>query len=126
ASLALAPANSSFALVAIGAIRWVALMRALAALGSMVFALLLIRSPADAPALALVLFAPSAVMGICSLILVPFLTPREGRRGSEAVMPRSVRRWYAGGFDYAKADLSLLVYMSADRFILYGLGGAAV
>jgi O-antigen/teichoic acid export membrane protein len=92
----------------------------------MVFALLLIRSPADAPGLALVLFAPSAVMGICSLILVPFLTPRDRRRGSEALMPASVRRWYAGGFDYAKADLSLLVYMSADRFILYGIGGAAV
>ena len=126
ASLALAPTNASFALVAVGAMRWVALVRALGALASMLIALLLIRSPADASALSLLLVAPSAVTGVCSLVLVPRLTPPEGRHQAEGVMPRSVRLWYARGFDYAKADLSLLIYMSADRFILYATGGAVV
>jgi O-antigen/teichoic acid export membrane protein len=126
ASLVLTPLNASFALVAVGAIRWVALVRALGALASMMIALLLIRSQADAPALSVLLVAPSAVMGICSLVLVSRLMPPEAPHRSEGMMPESVRLWYARGFDYAKADLSLLVYMSADRFILFATGGAAV
>ena len=126
ASLALTPLNASFALVAVGAIRWVAFVRALAALVTMSIAFLLVRSQADAPALAVLLVAPSVVMGICFLVLGSRLARREGRQQSDDPIPQSVRLWYARGFDYAKADLSLFVYMSADRFILYATGGAAV
>ena len=52
-ALALCPGNAMFALVAIGAMRWVALVRVCSALVSTVFALVFIRTNADTTALPL-------------------------------------------------------------------------
>ena len=41
-------------------------------------------------------------------------------------MPTSLEAWYRRGFDYAKADVSILVYMSADRLILFVTAGVTV
>ena len=121
---AVSPLNANFALVAVGAIRSVALLRALGALGSTAIAVIFIRTPEDILGLAVLLTVPALVNAAGSTMLIL----RHGESGrlhkDFDSMPPTVIAWYRRGFDYAKADLSLLVYMSVDRLVLFATAGA--
>ena len=123
-AMAVSPLNATFVLVAVGAIRSVALVRAVGALTTALTAVLFIRSEADIGALALLLVVPGAVNALGSMVLI--LRHEGHRRLSEGSMPTSLGAWYRRGFDYAKADVSILVYMSADRLILFVTAGVTV
>jgi O-antigen/teichoic acid export membrane protein len=125
-ALAVSPVNATFVLVAIGAIRWVALVRVFGALVSTVIAVLFIRTTADTMALAALLVVPGIINAVGSTALI--LRHESSRRLPEHVasMPATVGAWYQRGFDYAKADVSLLVYMSIDRLLLFVTAGAVV
>jgi O-antigen/teichoic acid export membrane protein len=124
--LAVSPANATFALVAIGAMRSVALVRALGALFSAVVAVLFIRTDADTTALAAVLVIPGIVNGVGSTALILRRQSTRGVLDGGASMPLTLGAWYRGGFHYAKADVSLFVYMSIDRLLLFVTAGAMV
>ena len=125
-ALAVSPINGMFVLVAVGAIRSVALIRACGSLVSTLIAVMFIRSNADTVALAVLLLVPGIVNGVSSTALI--LRHESSRRPFKVVssMPRTLTAWYRRAFDYAKADISILIYMSIDRLLLFATAGALV
>jgi O-antigen/teichoic acid export membrane protein len=125
-ALAITPLNSTFVLVAVGAIRSVALVRALGALSSALIAVLFIRSEADIVVLAFLLAVPGIVNAVGSTALILRHVPHRRLHEDLGSMPATLGAWYRRGFDYAKADVSILIYMSADRLILFVTAGVTV
>ena len=123
---AASPLNATFALVAVGAIRSVALIRAFGALVSAAIAVALIRTGEDIMGLAVLLAIPGLVNAVGSTALILRHPRSRHPHVDDGLVPVTLKAWYRRGFDYAKGDLSLLVYMSIDRLLLFGVAGPFV
>jgi O-antigen/teichoic acid export membrane protein len=122
--LAISPMNAMYVVVAIGAIRSLALVRTIGALVSTLIAVMFIRTKEDTVALALLLVVPGIVNALGSTMTILRHEPPRHRLKDGASMPATPGAWYRRGFDYAKADVSLLIYMSIDRLLLFATAGA--
>jgi O-antigen/teichoic acid export membrane protein len=69
---------------------------------------------------------PGIVNAAGSTILLLRRGSPENRHEQGGSIPLTPGDWYRRAFDYAKADVSLLVYMSIDRLLLFATSGAVV